>query len=389
MPIENSRLYADAEHRARIDELTGLLNRRSLDELVTSEIGRHSRYGNVFSLAILDLDSFKAYNDNHGHLAGDEILKQIGGIMTRAIRSSDLAFRYGGDEFAVLLPQTTIDAAYKAAERIRQQVATEVAAGPIKITASLGLAVWPVDGIGVNEIIAAADTALYHAKRSGGNQSYHASGAVPVRDVTAMSGVGSEDDSVVSTIYALAKGVDAKDQYTHDHSKRVEDYAVALAKALDLEPLEISNIRTCALLHDIGKIGISGEVLNKVGKLTAEEREAIGGHPQLGASITSHASQLASCIAGILHHHERYDGTGYPKGLNGKDIPLAARILAITAAFAAMTSIRPYAETLSQEAALEEIERGAGTQFDPALVEVFLASVKRAPSLSEERRSRR
>jgi len=172
MPIENSQLYAEVAEKARIDELTGLFNRRSLDEVIANEINRHSRYGSVFSLIILDLDSFKAFNDNHGHLAGDELLRQIGGITKKAIRGADQAFRYGGDEFAVLLPNTSIDAAKRVAERVRKQVASEVIAGDIPVTASLGLASWPANGREANEVMAEADAALYHAKRGGGNQSH-------------------------------------------------------------------------------------------------------------------------------------------------------------------------------------------------------------------------
>ena len=172
MPVTNARLYAKAEEKARLDELTGLLNRRSLDEMIDSEISRHSRYGGVFSLAILDLDSFKAYNDNYGHLAGDKLLRQVGRIIKSTIRTSDQAFRYGGDEFAILLPQTTIDAASQVTERVRKKIAKRVEAGSSQITASIGLASWPADGVGQTDIIAAADVTLYRAKRSGGNQSY-------------------------------------------------------------------------------------------------------------------------------------------------------------------------------------------------------------------------
>ena len=149
-PIENSRLYAEVEEKARIDELTGLLNRRSLNEVMASEISRHSRYGGGFSLIILDLDLFKTYNDSYGHLAGDELLRQIGGIIEKAIRGADQAFRYGGDEFAVLLPNTSIDAANRVAERVCKQVASEVIAGDIPVTASLGLASWPANGRGAH-----------------------------------------------------------------------------------------------------------------------------------------------------------------------------------------------------------------------------------------------
>ncbi len=338
MPIENSRLYAKAEQEARIDELTGLLNRRSIDELIASEISRHSRYGGVFSLIILDLDSFKAYNDNYGHLAGDKLLRQISSIMKRAIRGADQAFRYGGDEFAIILPQTTIEAAYQVAERVRKRVASEVKGGYIPVTASLGLASWPADGIGANEVIAAADTALYHAKRSGGNRSYRASAAMLVSDDIVIGRGGNEDSRALSTIYALyalAAAVDARNPYTHTHSKKVSQYAVALAEALNLESLTISRLSTCSLLHDIGKIGISDEILNKPGKLTTEEWEVIKVHPQLGVTIVSHARQLAPYIPGILYHHERYDGSGYPNGLKGEDIPLEARILAIADAYLA------------------------------------------------------
>ncbi len=172
MPIEHSRLYAEVKEKARVDELTGLLNRRSLDEMIVSEINRHSRYGSVFSLIILDLDSFKAFNDNYGHLAGDELLREIGSVLKDSVRGADQAFRYGGDEFAILLPSTLINAANRVAERIRKRVASKEIADYIPVTVSLGLASCPVNGRGVNEIIAAADAALYHAKRSGGNRSH-------------------------------------------------------------------------------------------------------------------------------------------------------------------------------------------------------------------------
>jgi len=383
MPVENSQRYAEAEAKAHVDELTGLLNRRSLDELITSEIGRHSRYGGVFSIIILDLDSFKAFNDNYGHLAGDKLLREIGSIMKRSIRSADQAFRYGGDEFAILLPQTTIEAAYEVAERVRQRVTSEAKTGSVPVTASLGLASWPIDGIGSNEVIAVADAALYHAKRGGGNQSHQASGTSLTLDDTIVSSGDIQDSEVLNTIHTLVATVDARDHYSRSHSKKVKEHAIALAQALNLEPPEISKLETCALLHDIGKIGISDKILNKRGKLTAEEWEAIKVHPQVGATIASHARQLAPCLAGILHHHEKYDGSGYPKGLKGEEIPLEARILAIADAFAAMTSARTYSDALPLEEAAEEIKRGAGKQFDPLMVEVFLSVIKTTPIMAK------
>ncbi|MEE9399631.1 MAG: diguanylate cyclase, partial [Dehalococcoidales bacterium] len=383
MSVENSRLYAEAEERARIDELTGLLNRRSLDEFIASEISQHSRYGGAFSLIILDLDSFKAFNDNYGHLAGDKLLAKVGSIMKSTIRNADQAFRFGGDEFAILLPNTPLDAASQVAERIRRQVALKVKTGSISVTASLGLSTWPSDGIGPNEVIASADVALYQAKRSGGNRTHRISGTSLPLDDTVVGAGDSPENETLSTIYALAVTVDAKGNYAQNHWKKVKEYSVALAEALKLESAEISKLETCALLHDIGKVGINDAILNKRGKLTVEEWEAIKMHPQVGANIAHHAPQLAPCLAGILHHHEKYDGSGYPKGLKKEEIPLEARILAIADAFAAMTSARSYSDALTAEEALEEIKRGAGTQFDPRLVEAFMPAIEATPIMSD------
>lgn len=169
-PIENSCLYTEMRKQARVDDLTGLFNRRYLDEVIVSEINRHTRYGGVFSLIILDLDSFKTFNDKYGHLSGDDVLREIGSAIKNSIRGADQAFRYGGDEFAISLPNTVAGAANLVAKRIRKQIASRLAAGQIPVTASLGLATWPADGTGANDIIAAADAALYRAKRSGGNR---------------------------------------------------------------------------------------------------------------------------------------------------------------------------------------------------------------------------
>ena len=170
MSIDNSRLYTEAEAKARTDYLTNLLNRRSLDELMALEINRYSRYGGVFSLLILDLDSFKTFNDNYGHGAGDELLKKISGVLRATIRSTDRAFRYGCDEFAILMLNTNIETAFKVAERIRKRIISQVKRSNINITASLGLGVWPLNGTDLNQVIQAANSALYQAKQIGGNK---------------------------------------------------------------------------------------------------------------------------------------------------------------------------------------------------------------------------
>jgi diguanylate cyclase (GGDEF)-like protein/putative nucleotidyltransferase with HDIG domain len=388
MPIENSRLYARAEQMARSDALTGLLNRRSMDELVASEVNRHSRYGGIFSIIILDLDSLKAYNDNYGHPAGDEILKKVGTILKTSIRNIDQAFRYGGDEFALLLPQTDGSDACKIAERVRNRIAMVSGKNVIPVTASLGIACWPTDGIGAPEVIAAADSALLQAKRNGGNRS-QLYAQNNTQDSASGVKVISEDSRVLSTIYNLAATVDARGNNALSHSKKVNEYAVALAEALNLEPLEISRLSTCAFLHDIGKIGISDEILNKPSKLSPEEWRIVKEHTNMGAAIASHARQLQTCIKGILYHHERYDGKGYPEGLKGDEIPMEARILAIADAFAAMMSERSYSSTLTREQALQELKRCAGRQFDPNLVKVFLRVMEAEPvAAAKEKKSR-
>ena len=210
MPLENGQLYAQAEKKARVDELTGLLNRRSLDEMLDNEISRHSRYSGEFSLAILDLDNFKTYNDTYGHLAGDELLREIGGRIKASIRTADNAFRYGGDEFAIVLPQTDIESARQVAERVGRRIAANNSSTDISITASIGIAVWPHDGISHVDIVTAADTTLYHAKRNGGNQTVCASAVSEIDILTGALGsqVRSGDDRFLEVANVFARTVD-------------------------------------------------------------------------------------------------------------------------------------------------------------------------------------
>jgi diguanylate cyclase (GGDEF)-like protein/putative nucleotidyltransferase with HDIG domain len=375
-PIENAQLYTQLEQKSRIDGLTGLFNRRHFEERLNEEVSRHSRYGDVFSIFMIDLDNFKAYNDTYGHPAGDILLGQIGKIIKSSVRNVDHAFRYGGDEFVVILPQTAGDDAYVVAERVRGQIAGEMEKKAITVTCSIGLASYPTDGAVADELVDAADNALYHAKRTGGNRIFLSSKFLsePLGD-EGISGIDTRRDRL-SAVYALVSAVEARDPYTYGHSKKVNTYAVALAEAVGLSPDEVSKLSTAALLHDIGKIGIPDNVLNKKGKLNGENWEAIKTHPKLGANIVSNIPNLVPCVSSILHHHERWDGSGYPEGLKGEEIPLGARILAIADSFEAMTSARPYRSALSLEEVVKELRRGAGIQFDPKLVEVFIGIIE-------------
>jgi len=380
MPIENAQLYARAEQRARVDELTGLYNRRHFEERFREEIARHSRRENSFSLLMLDLDSFKTYNDIYGHPSGDLLLNQIGGIIKSSIRSADQAFRYGGDEFVVILPETDVEDSYVVAERTRERIAAEMQAREIAVTCSGGLANYPSDGMMHGELVTMADTALYYAKRTGGNRVYLSS-KILSESTSGEMGVDARK-SGLSTVYALASAVDAKDHYTYGHSRKVNTYAVALAEAIGVLPEEVSKISAAALLHDVGKIGVPDKILTKKGELSTLDWKAIRSHPTLGANIVRNVPSLAACVNGVLYHHERWDGTGYPEGLKGDGIPLDARILAIADAFAAMISDRPYRDALSGDKVKEQLRQGAGKQFDPGLAETFIGIVE--ASLSEK-----
>lgn len=374
-PLENATLYARAEQRSRIDELTGLFNRRHFEERLKEEVSRHSRHDSTFSLLMIDLDAFKAYNDMYGHPSGDKLLKFIASLVSASIRESDQGFRYGGDEFAVILPHTGAEEAFVVAERVRTRVSREMETKQSGVTSSIGLASYPADGVMPGELVATADTALYYAKNTGGNRTYISSKifaeADPAGDLK-----NNHRGSGLSAVYALAAAVDAKDHYTYGHSRKVNTYAVVLAESVGLPSDEVSRISTSALLHDIGKIGIPDRILNKKGELDDEEWEAIKSHPRLGANIVGNVPDLAPCVGAILYHHERWDGTGYPEGLRGKSIPLAARILSIADAFAAMASARPYRDALPDEEALQRLREAAGTQFDPDLVQVFSEEVE-------------
>ncbi len=378
--IENAQLYSQAVTRANTDGLTGLYNHRHFHERFDHEIARGSRFGTTFSLIMLDVDLFKAYNDIHGHLAGDEILRRIAIYIKTSIRSLDIAFRYGGEEFAIILPEARPDDAYKVAERIRKTIGSKTSSRATPITASLGVANWPIDGVMKEEIISCADAALYRAKQTGRNRTCLSSDVA--KPETPLVSVEIEAHSrALSIIYALAATVDAKDHYTYGHSKKVSDYAVALAEALGLPQDKIATIRAAGLLHDIGKVGIPDSTLNKKGTLTDEEWKLVKAHPKLGVEILRHVIDLVNCLPVILHHHEHYDGKGYPSGLKGNNIPLEARIMAITDAFDAITSPRPYREQLSSQQALNELKRCAGTQFDPKIIDIFCKII--APTTSK------
>jgi len=371
-PIENAQLYIRVEQKSRIDELTGLFNRRHFEERLKEELSRHSRYSNELSVFMLDLDNFKSYNDIYGHPAGDIVLNQIGKIIKSSIRNADQAFRYGGDEFVAILPETTREDAWSVAERVREQIAEGMEKQTIAITCSIGLASYPSDGVIASELVDVADTTLYYAKRTGGNRTYLSSKILPKPpDNGGIPEIDTRRDSL-SAVYALVSAVEAKDNYTYGHSKKVNTYAVALAEAIGLSSDEVFKVSTAALLHDIGKIGIPDKVLNKKGELNEEDWRMIKAHPKLGATIISNIPNLVPCVSSVLHHHERWDGGGYPEGLKGEEIPLEARILAIADSFAAMTSVRPYRLALSREEILKELRQGAGLQFDPKLVEIFI-----------------
>ena len=373
--IENAQLHARIEGQAITDDMTKLFNRRHFDERLNEELSRERRHGRKFSLAIIDIDGFKNYNDTQGHLAGDNMLAHIGHLLKTSVRNIDMVFRYGGDEFALLMPNTLKENARIIAERFRQKVAEEANDEAIQLSVSVGIASWPDDGKLYSELVKTADSALYNAKREGGNCI-----SVFPSMVTTQSWINQAEEIIekeaIGSINALMAAIEAKDRSTYEHAYKVAGLSQHFAQALDLTKENIKSINMSAMLHDVGKLGIPDELLNERGALDNEQWDIIRTHSRTGANILSKVPILSECIPAVLYHHERYDGTGYPEGKKGESIPFEARIIAIVDAFVSMTSIQPYRDALSYENAIKQLRNGAGKQFDPRLVKVFIKVAK-------------
>jgi diguanylate cyclase (GGDEF)-like protein len=364
-----NRLIGRLADVARTDPLTGLLNRRGFEELLETELERSRRSGCPLSLIVGDLDHFKLLNDRYGHAAGDRALERLSMILNTAKRRIDTVARIGGEEFAVILPDSDQHAAYILAERMRREVRETFASEPSQLTISLGVATFPVHAASGEVLIARADESLYAAKALGRNRTalYSEQLEDSVFEATATAG----DTRHSRTVLALADVLDDRNHGRDTHSQTVGRYAAAIARELGLPDELTERIRFGGVVHDIGKIGVPESVLGKRGWLTADDWLEVRRHPEIGAEILSSA-EIHDVSGWVRAHHERPDGTGYPDGLDGAAIPLEARILAVADAYEAMTSDRVYRAALPPDEARAELMRGAGSQFDKHVVDAFL-----------------
>ncbi len=367
-----ARLY-DA---ARTDPLTKLSNRRGFREMLDLELERARRSGTPMGVLVGDLDDFKDVNDRSGHQVGDLALQRAAKVLSEGKRQIDSAARIGGEEFAIVLPDTDHDGAFALAERLRRTMRDEFASDLTPTTISFGLAIYPSHGETAASLLHAADEALYAAKESGRNRTV--SHTPVLRNVLRASRdeFDIQGERFIVAILDLAEAVDLRFSGNARHSETVGRYAEMMARELGLPERRVSRIRLAGILHDIGKAGVPNNILHKPGPLTEEEYEVIKGHPALGAQIIEHDS-LSDVREWVAAHHERPDGLGYPLGLSVGQIPLEARIVAVADAYEAMTSDRPYRDSIGYDAALDELKRCAGTQFDSLVVQALLTALRR------------
>ena len=376
------RLIDKLSSAARTDSLTGLVNRRGFEELFDIELERARRTGRPLSVVVCDLDGFKAVNDRYGHAAGDRALEKLSQILQRVKRRADTAARVGGEEFAIVAPDSDHHAAYVLAERMRREVREVFTGETMPLTISAGVATFPRHGTSPEALIGGADEALYAAKKMGRDRTvvYNPEISETLMAATGQGTPRSERHS--TTVLALAEVIDIRDQGTAAHSETVGLYAGAIARELGLGSELVERVRFGGIVHDVGKIGISDAVLRKPGWLDDEDWNEMHRHPEIGARILRGAN-LEDIGEWVRAHHERPDGSGYPEGKVGTSIPLEARILAVADAFEAMTSERVYRPAMSQDAAREELRACAGTQFDARVVEAFLTVLERSEATLE------
>ena len=420
--LHNAMAFQKAQEQAITDGLTGVKTHRFLMEALSAEWKRSTRANRPFALVLMDLDRFKFVNDFYGHLEGDVVLQRVGRILEEHCRRSDVIARYGGDEFVILMPETTVESARQLTSKLRGLVASDEVLRDKNITASFGIAGFPLHGSTPQELIQVADSSMYLSKHQGGNSVSTAeqgdssdrkqwkkdvleaylgvtlkrqflTGPEAFEEIYRRleqftrslkeQGDGSQSEglppAVVDTVTSLAFAVDAKDQYTNGHSQKVSAYSVVIAQALGLNSSDTEEIRLAAMLHDIGKVGIPETILHKSGPLDVSEWETMKTHTNLGSKILEPLESMVRIREMVRHHHEFYDGSGYPDRLEGERIPYGARVIAIADAYDTITSERTYKKPRTPEDAFAELERCASNQFDPEIVRVFIEAMRRAP----------
>jgi len=406
--LHNSFVFQKLQTQSITDSLTGIKTRRFFWEALSSEWKRASRSGRPFSVVLVDLDKFKEVNDSLGHLEGDLVLARVGRLLEQKCRQSNVVARYGGDEFIILMPETGIEQAQVLAERLRVWLETDPMLEEHHITGSFGVASFPIHGFSVEDLIRVADKGMYASKRAGGNRvsTSDAFGEGPAVQRQLVSGYvegflqrehnspedldelvtalrkicGREDEAnrraVKEAVEALSRAAELREHNAAGHGERTGHYAGIIARGLKLSAEEIDEVSFAGRVHDVGKLFVPDRILNKPGALLEHEFEVIKTHAHLGAKVLRAVPGMERVVQAVEAHHEAFDGNGYPAGLKGEDIPLFARIIAVSDAYVNMTSDRSFAPPKTDEQAMAELEKLSGTRFDGMIVRLFARLLK-------------
>lgn len=403
LAVTITRLFEQVREQAITDGLTKISNRRHFDQCLAQEAERAKRLNQPFSLITLDMDHLKLINDTHGHSAGDAAIVHIANTLKDNARAIDLPARFGGEEFAVILPGVDTPGAHIAAERIRASIEKKEVAGVGTVTASIGVATFLNHTDNLGELLELADQAMYEAKQSGRNQVKEARAVLEEvawqqlalnTFLTVLTKKGSpitpdiarelvdklksatlERSSFVDMLYETVDILIATSDISRKegHTRDVVNFSVNIAKKMGLSPTEVDKIRLAALLHDLGKASLPQDIISKPGPLNDKEWDVVISHPVKAAKeILEPLHSLDHVIPLVQHHHERWDGTGYPDKISGEDIPVGSRIISVADAYCAMTSDKPYRPAMLKQEAVEALQKGAGEIWAPDVVQCFV-----------------
>jgi diguanylate cyclase (GGDEF)-like protein len=414
--LHNSFVFQKLQQQSITDSLTGIKTRRFFWEAASSEWRRASRSGRPFSVVLIDLDKFKEVNDGLGHLEGDLVLARVGRLLEQKCRQSNVVARYGGDEFIILMPETSVDQAQALAERLRHWMATDPMLSEHKITGSFGVATFPVHGFSAEDIIRIADAGMYVSKRAGGDrvsiaeefahneagagqrqlisgyiegflQRQHTGPEHLEELVTTLKKLCNSDGDfnvqvLKESIESLSQTAELRELNGPGHGEKVAHYCEVIARALGFNPEDLASLIFAARVHDVGKIFVPERILSKTGPLTEDEFSLVKMHAHVGAEIVRTIPGSEKLQRAVECHHEAFDGSGYPAGLRGEEIPMWGRILAIADAYANMTTERSFAFAKSTDQALAELGKLSGIRYDGMLVRILLREIKaeKAPS---------